>query len=66
MCLSLYCYVHLHPFNSCLSLITQLGLEHMIRRVRIGDKNIQAKLAEHASKLEVKLTQANLMLAAKR
>lgn len=36
----------------------------MIRRIREGDKHIQTKLAEHASQLEVKLNQANMMLAA--
>jgi hypothetical protein len=43
----------------------KLGLEHLIRRIRTGDKHIQAKLAQHASKLEVKLNQAKLMLASK-
>jgi hypothetical protein len=42
---------------------TQLALEHLIRRVRQGDKHVQSKLAEHASRLEVKLNQANVMLA---
>lgn len=31
--------------------------------MRAGDRHIQQKLAEHASRLEVKLNQANLMLA---
>jgi hypothetical protein len=34
----------------------------LIRRVRTGDKHVQNKLAEHASRLEVKLNQANQML----
>jgi N-terminal C2 in EEIG1 and EHBP1 proteins len=43
----------------------KLALDHLIRRIRTGDKHIQAKLAQHASKLEVKLNQANIMLASK-
>jgi N-terminal C2 in EEIG1 and EHBP1 proteins len=41
----------------------KLALEYLIRRIRDGDKHIQAKLAQHASKLEVKLNQANQILA---
>lgn len=40
----------------------KLALEHLIRRVRAGDKHVQNKLAEHASRLEVKLNQANRLL----
>lgn len=41
----------------------KLQLEHLIRRVRAGDKHIQQKLAEHASKLEVRLTEANRVIS---
>lgn len=40
----------------------KLALEHLLRRVRTGDKHVQNKLAEHASRLEVKLNQANRLL----
>lgn len=40
----------------------KLQLEHLIRRIRDGDKHVQEKLAHQASKLELKLTKANQMI----
>lgn len=40
----------------------KLQLEHLIRRIREGDKHVQEKLAEQAASLELKLTKANQMI----
>lgn len=40
----------------------KLQLEHLIRRIRDGDKHVQQKVAQQASRLELKLTKANQMV----
>lgn len=40
----------------------KLQLEHLIRRIRDGDKHVEEKLTQQAAKLELKLTKANHMI----